>query len=144
MKNFHSYISSGADETKSIGSDFSGKLAKGSIVALYGELGTGKTQFVKGICSGLDVKELVNSPTFVIINEYDSKLGKIYHFDFYRVNSLNEILDLGFEEYLEKNGIVLIEWPELIESILPVYTKKVYLSHLDGNENSRKINVEEN
>ena len=91
-----------------------------NIFAFYGKMGAGKTTFIKAICKALGVKDIVNSPTFTIINEYKSAKGfPIYHFDFYRINKLQEAYDIGVEEYFAGNGLCLIEWPEKIAEILP-------------------------
>ena len=129
-----------ADETRKLGKQYAKALGQNDIVALYGELGTGKTQFIKGICEGLGVKQVVNSPTFIIVNEYSSKkMPLIYHFDFYRMKSRSEIMDIGFKEYLNSEGLMLIEWPELIESDLPEYAKKIFLNFHTSGENCREI-----
>ena len=91
-----------------------------NIFAFYGKMGAGKTTFIKAICKALGVKDIVNSPTFTIINEYKSAKGfPIYHFDFYRINKLQEAYDIGVEEYFAGGGLCLIEWPEKIAEILP-------------------------
>lgn len=129
-----------AEETVGFGRKLSSKLGLGDIIALYGELGTGKTQVVKGICSALGVKDVVNSPTFIIVNEYSSdKIPFIFHFDLYRMRTTQEVINIGFEDYLGRNGLILIEWPELIKNILPSSTKNIYLSYNGNNENSRII-----
>ena len=91
------------------------------IICFYGSMGAGKTTLIKAICRQLGVKDNVASPTFALVNEYRDKNAKpIYHFDFYRINKLEEVFDFGYEEYFYKTeGICLIEWPELIEEILP-------------------------
>jgi tRNA threonylcarbamoyladenosine biosynthesis protein TsaE len=91
------------------------------IVCLYGGMGAGKTTFIKSICKALGVTDNVVSPTFALINEYSTPQGKpVYHFDFYRINKIEEVFDFGYEEYFYSQlGICLIEWPELIEDILP-------------------------
>lgn len=91
------------------------------IVCLYGGMGAGKTTFIKSLCKVLGVTDTVVSPTFALINEYSTTQGMpIYHFDFYRINKLEEVFDFGYEEYFySTQGICLIEWPELIEDILP-------------------------
>ena len=135
-------ISHSPEETQDIGKDFSKTLKPGSITAFYGELGSGKTQLIKGICKGLGVKEIVNSPTFIIVNEYTSPLlGKICHFDLFRIKSPGELIDIGFDDYLNSNAILLIEWPELIENILPAEINKIYISHRDPIENEREIKI---
>jgi tRNA threonylcarbamoyladenosine biosynthesis protein TsaE len=134
-------ISNSAEETQTFGKEIGNTLKDRDVVALYGELGSGKTQLIKGICSALGVKDVVNSPTFIIVNEYvSSDKTNIYHFDLYRLKSTDEVIELGFDDYINYRGIILIEWPELIEELLPYGTKKVFISHIDGLENSRKIN----
>jgi tRNA threonylcarbamoyladenosine biosynthesis protein TsaE len=136
-------ISTSDEMTRKLGSEYAPLLKENDIAAFYGELGSGKTQFIKGICSSLGVKQIVNSPTFIIVNEYLSSKGiKIFHFDFYRMRSTEEIMDIGFEDYLNK-GLILIEWPLLIENILPESTKKVYLSHYGDEPNTRLIEFAE-
>ncbi|MBR6971560.1 MAG: tRNA (adenosine(37)-N6)-threonylcarbamoyltransferase complex ATPase subunit type 1 TsaE [Bacteroidales bacterium] len=100
-----------------------------NIFAFYGKMGAGKTTFIKAICKVLGVKDIVNSPTFTIINEYRSSRGfPIYHFDFYRINRLQEAFDIGTEDYFTGNGLCLIEWPEKIAEILPEDHIKVTIS----------------
>jgi len=96
-------------------------IGKSRIVCFYGSMGAGKTTLIKSICHELGVTDNVASPTFALINEYrDRNSNPIYHFDFYRINKIEEVFDFGYEEYFFKSeGICLIEWPELIEEILP-------------------------
>lgn len=102
------------------------------VIALYGEMGAGKTTFTKALCKALGVVDGVNSPTFTLINEYRTKSGEtIYHFDFYRINKLEEAFDIGFEEFAESGNLCIIEWPEKIEQILPSDTLRVKISVLD-------------
>jgi len=101
------------EETLALGKTFSSRLGAGSIVCLFGKLGSGKTTFIRGICEGLGTKDLITSPTFTLINEYNGRFP-IYHFDFYRINSAIELYELGLDEYLYGEGISLIEWPEII------------------------------
>ncbi|MDR2650828.1 MAG: tRNA (adenosine(37)-N6)-threonylcarbamoyltransferase complex ATPase subunit type 1 TsaE [Prevotellaceae bacterium] len=90
------------------------------IVAFYGKMGAGKTTIIKEICRQLNVTDIVNSPTFALVNEYHCTDGKsIFHFDFYRINKLDEAYDLGYEEYFYSNNLCLIEWAEKIEQLLP-------------------------
>ncbi|NTV18078.1 MAG: tRNA (adenosine(37)-N6)-threonylcarbamoyltransferase complex ATPase subunit type 1 TsaE, partial [Bacteroidales bacterium] len=85
------------------------------VIALYGEMGAGKTTFTKALCRALNVKEGVNSPTFTLINEYTTEGGElIFHFDFYRINKLEEAFDIGFEEFVDSGHLCIIEWPEKI------------------------------
>ena len=136
-------ISESESSTRKLGGEFALKLGENDIAAFYGELGSGKTQFIKGICSALGVKEVVNSPTFIIVNEYTYDTEKkIYHFDLYRMKTTGEVLDIGFEDYLYK-GLILIEWPELVENILPSNAKKILLSYNGNESNSRLIELPE-
>jgi len=100
-----------------------------NIFAFYGKMGAGKTTFIKAICKALGVQDNVNSPTFTIINEYKSAKGfPIYHFDFYRINRLQEAYDIGTEDYFSGSGLCLIEWPEKIAEILPEDCIKVSIT----------------
>lgn len=108
--------------------------------AFFGDLGSGKTTFIKAICNELNVVDIVNSPTFSLINEYRSEKGNtIYHMDFYRINSINEALDIGIEDYLTTNNYCFIEWPEKIESILPNQT--TYIKITEDEEKGRILNI---
>ena len=121
-----------AQQTRDLGDLLGRVLQPGHVIALFGELGTGKTQFVKGICRALGIEEsLVTSPTFTIINEYDAD-PPVFHLDLYRIKSFEEALALGIDEYLDSDGICLIEWPEQVESLLPADTIGIRLIHLDG------------
>ena len=111
------------------------------IFLFYGEMGVGKTRFIKSLCKGLDVLDVVSSPTFSIVNQYLNKNNDfIYHFDFYRTNNKEEIFDIGYEEYIYSSSYCFIEWPEKIESLLPNNYIKIEMI-LDGN--NRKINIKE-
>lgn len=98
---------------------FAEHIEQGRVYAFYGKMGAGKTTFIKAVCEALGVTDVVNSPTFAIVNEYDCEQFPVYHFDFYRIKSVEEVYDLGYEDYFYGNGICLIEWPELVESLLP-------------------------
>ena len=95
------------------------------VFAFYGEMGAGKTTFIKAICEELGVSDVITSPTFAIVNEYTSSDGPIYHFDFYRIKKLEEVYDMGFEDYFYSGALCFIEWPELIEEVLPEDAVKV-------------------
>ena len=111
------------------------------IFALYGEMGSGKTTFIKEICKYLGVKDTITSPTFALINEYTgNNEEKIYHFDFYRIESQEEAFDFGYEEYFFDDKYCFIEWPELIESLLPGTYVKICITE-DENE-IRIFNIE--
>ena len=89
------------------------------IFAIYGDLGAGKTTLVKALCLLLEAGDVVKSPTFAIVNEYEAPEGSIFHFDFYRIKRLEEAYDLGFEEYFDSGHFCFIEWPEMVEPLLP-------------------------
>ena len=90
------------------------------VFAFYGKMGAGKTTFVKAICEELGVEDVITSPTFAIINEYTQPNGEsLYHFDFYRIKKLEEVYDMGYEDYFYSGALCFIEWPELIEDVLP-------------------------
>ena len=99
------------------------------IFAFYGSMGAGKTTFIKALCEEMQVLDYVTSPTFSLINEYQTEnMGTIFHFDFYRIKDQSEAYDFGYEEYFYSNSFCFIEWPELIESLLPPITVKVYIT----------------
>jgi len=107
-----------------------------------GEMGAGKTTFIKTFCKVLGVNDSVSSPTYSIVNEYVGKKNAVYHFDFYRIKNIQEAYDLGYEEYFYGGGICLIEWPEKVEELLPNHYIKVEISILS--ENSRAFKFTKN
>ena len=98
---------------------FISQIGTARVFAFYGKMGAGKTTFVKAICEELGSTDVITSPTFAIVNEYSSEDAPIYHFDFYRIKKLEEVYDMGYEEYFYSGALCLIEWPELIEDVLP-------------------------
>ena len=100
------------------------------VVAFYGKMGAGKTTFIKALCEALGVEDVITSPTFAIVNEYTTSEGNpIYHFDFYRIRRLEEVYDMGYEDYFyDPQALCLIEWPELIEELLPDDALRVSIS----------------
>ncbi|MDR0728844.1 MAG: tRNA (adenosine(37)-N6)-threonylcarbamoyltransferase complex ATPase subunit type 1 TsaE [Prevotellaceae bacterium] len=101
---------------------------KAQIVAFHGEMGAGKTTLIKALCNVFGVRDTVVSPTFALVNEYHDADGlPIFHFDFYRINSLDEACDLGYEEYFYSAGLCLVEWPEKITPLLPPHTLHLYM-----------------
>jgi tRNA threonylcarbamoyladenosine biosynthesis protein TsaE len=124
--------------TMEFGRALAQELKAGSVVALIGPLGSGKTVLIQGICSGLGVTEFVTSPSFVIINEYPGKI-KVYHFDLYRLENIEEFIKLGYEEYFYGNGITLIEWAEKIKTFLPEERIEINLEIVS--EKERRISV---
>lgn len=103
-----------------------------TIFAFYGKMGAGKTTFIKAVCENLGVKDVINSPTFAIVNEYLAGNGEpIYHFDFYRIKKEQEVLDIGYEDYIYSDCLCFMEWPELIEDLLPEDAVKVTITDLE-------------
>jgi len=114
---------------------FVGQMGDSAVYAFYGKMGAGKTTFIKAVCEELGVDDVITSPTFAIVNEYRSdKTGElIYHFDFYRIKKLEEVYDMGYEDYFYSGALCFIEWPELIEEILPEDAVRVTITeHEDG------------
>ena len=139
MKN--SVLTHTANETFELGKEFASTLRRSDIVALYGDLGSGKTQFAKGVCLGLGVHRHVISPSFTILNEYVEGKYPVYHFDFYRLRSLAELAEIGFEEYLFGDGICLLEWANMVESTLPGDRYNVTLK-IGVGQNQRIIHID--
>ncbi|MEJ2904008.1 tRNA (adenosine(37)-N6)-threonylcarbamoyltransferase complex ATPase subunit type 1 TsaE [Pedobacter panaciterrae] len=110
------------------------------IFVFEGDMGAGKTTFIKVIAKALGVKELVSSPTFSIVNEYEGKGNIFYHFDFYRIKNLQEAYDIGYEEYFFSGNTCFIEWPEKVEELLPEHYIKVEIKMLSENERVLSIN----
>ena len=129
-------------ETISAGKTFAGQLRQGDVVALFGDLGAGKTRFIKGMCLGLGVHENVASPTFTILREYNAGNVSIYHFDLYRIASEREIFELGFEEFVNNDGICFIEWADRAQKFLPSHRYDVHLK-LGENPDTREIMIKE-
>lgn len=126
MKNI---VIKGLDTIDEAAKEFLQEIGDNKIIALYGSMGAGKTTFVTALCRVLGVEDVVNSPTFTIVNEYQTEEGEpVFHFDFYRIKSLREVEDLGFEEYVYSDCLCLMEWPEMIEEMLPEETVKVLIS----------------
>lgn len=127
-------------ETEQAGADFASGLPGGSVVAFYGDLGAGKTAFVRGMAKGMGITARVNSPTFTIVNEYTGK-RQLYHFDMYRLGSADELFDIGWEDYLARGGVCAVEWSENVESAFEGDEIIVRIEKLS--ENERKISIGE-
>lgn len=134
------YKTFSAEETKTIAQNLAQNLKAGDVLCMYGDLGAGKTAFVQGLAKGFLIDAYVNSPTFTIVNEYMGTLP-LYHFDVYRVGSSDEMFDIGFDEYIDGDGVSVIEWAELIEDILPKNRYNVTINKTDE-ENVREITIE--
>ena len=121
---------------------FTEKFGNKKIFAFYGEMGAGKTTFIKSICKSMGVTGAITSPTFSLVNEYKTDSGLlIYHFDFYRIKNIEEAYDFGYEDYFYSGNICFIEWPELIESLLPEDVVEVRFT-IDENE-QRLISIKQ-
>jgi tRNA threonylcarbamoyladenosine biosynthesis protein TsaE len=129
------------DDIHTAAQEFIAQMGDSRIFAFYGSMGAGKTTFVKALCEAMGVTDVVNSPTFAIVNEYDTPAGRpIYHFDFYRIKRLAEVYDMGYEDYFYGRGLCFIEWPELIEELLPEETVCVTIE--EQPDGSRVISLE--
>lgn len=116
---------------------------KSNIIAFYGNMGAGKTTLIKNLCAKLGVQDEVNSPTFALVNEYQTEtFDSVFHFDFYRIKSLEEVFDIGYEDYFYGGNLCLLEWPELIDPLMPEHFIKVEIT-LGNTDDSRVIKVGE-
>lgn len=135
------YTSHSPEDTEKIAAEFAHTLKPNDVVAMYGDLGAGKTAFAKGVAHALGVTAYVTSPTFTIVNEYEGDMP-FYHFDAYRIGSSEEMYDIGFEDYIYAGGVSLIEWSELIEDILPDNRYRVTIGKSQTDDNTRTITIE--
>ena len=120
--------------------EFIAAMGDSTVFALYGKMGAGKTTFVKALCEELGVTDVISSPTFAIVNEYRSDSGElIYHFDFYRIKKLEEVYDMGYEDYFYSGALCFIEWPEKIEDLLPGDVVEVAIT--ENPDGSRTVEV---
>ena len=124
-------ISKSAEQTYKLGEYLGKVLQQGDIICLTGDLGAGKTAFTKGIGIGLDIKEFITSPTYTIINEYDGRIS-LFHFDVYRLEGVEEMYELGYEEYFFGDGAVVIEWADIVKDIIP--QERLWITILRGKE----------
>lgn len=125
--------------TEAFGSELAGKLQVPTVICMYGELGAGKTAFVRGLASGLGITAAVSSPTFTIVNEYPGK-PELIHFDMYRLHGADELFDIGWEDYLQRNAVLVIEWSENVEEAFDGSEISVHIQKLS--ETDRLITVE--
>jgi tRNA threonylcarbamoyladenosine biosynthesis protein TsaE len=123
------------EETEALGKKLADEAFPGEVIALIGDLGTGKTTLTKAIAKGLGIGETLTSPTFTIVCEYDSGRMPLYHFDVYRVHDTDELFEIGFEDYLRKKGLCVIEWADLLEDgLLPDNTVTIRLAYGDSDD----------
>ena len=138
------FESNSYEETQKFAEEFSKTLKAGDVLCMYGDLGVGKTAFVQGLAKGLGIDEPITSPTFTIVNEYDTPKFKIYHFDLYRLGDVDEFYAIGGEEYLQ-TGVCIFEWGEMIENFIQDDYTRITFSRNDDADNSdlRKLRIEE-
>ena len=142
MEKVYKRESFSAEETFAIGKELAAQAKPGEVYCLYGDLGCGKTVFAKGFAEGLGIDECVNSPTFTIMQTYNSGRLPFYHFDVYRIGDVSEMYELGYEEYFFGEGVCLVEWAELITELLP--SDAVYIlieKNIEKGFDYRKITV---
>lgn len=133
-----------AEETYNIAKDMGEEAREGEVVALTGDLGTGKTVFAKGFAAGLGVKEHVSSPTYTIVQQYDDGRLPLYHFDVYRIGDISEMDETGYDDCISGDGVTLIEWAEMIEDIIPERAVRVKIEKEPSKGNDyRRIEIDE-
>jgi len=137
------YEAATLDATKKIAQDFAKSLNSGDVVCMYGDLGAGKTEFVRAMAQEFGITDYITSPTFTIVNEYKGRLD-LYHFDVYRIADSDEMYEIGYDEYIDGDGICVIEWAELIDDILPPHRYNITINKdLAKGESYRKITIKE-
>ena len=139
-KRMQDFLTESPAETEAFGEKLAGHLKPGSVVALYGPMGAGKTALTRGIARGLGIAEGVSSPTFALVHEYEGRLP-VYHFDMYRVESWDDLYSTGFFDYLDAGGIVIVEWSENIENAIPEGAFRVKLQQ-GKSENERILSLD--
>lgn len=135
------WIMKDEEDTKKFGLDLAKRLQPGSIVALIGDLGTGKTTLTKSIAKGLGVKDMITSPTFTIVQEYHDGRLPLYHFDVYRIGEIEEMYELGYEEYFFGQGVCVVEWADLILELIPPESVIIKLEY--GEQENERVYVVE-
>lgn len=135
------YITNSPAETENLGKEFAKRLKRGDFVAMFGDLGVGKTAFIRGAASVLCPGVRVQSPTYTIVNAYGGNIP-VYHFDMYRIDGEESLYSCGFFDYLDAGGVCLAEWCENIRDFIPENAVRVTISKMPQNENARKITIE--
>lgn len=138
----YNFVSHSENDTIKFADEFASKLDGHSIIVLSGDLGSGKTKFTEGVLKHFGLEDEISSPTFTIVNEYDAKDFKIFHFDLYRLADVDEFYAMGGEEYLQ-NGLCIFEWGEMIEEILQTHYTKITFSRDTENTDFRNLRIEE-
>ena len=127
-------------DTVLFGRNFADALQSGEVLGIIGDLGAGKTHLVKGLVAGLDSEDDVSSPTFSLVQEYTNGRLPVYHFDFYRLEAVEEVLEIGWDDYLDRGGVVVVEWAELFRELMPKSTRWVQIVH-DQESGGRRVKV---
>ena len=128
------------DKIGAAAKEFVAAMGDRTVFAFYGKMGAGKTTFIKAVCEELGVEDVINSPTFAIVNEYvDGNGSPVYHFDFYRIKNMQEVMDMGYEDYVYSGNVCFMEWPELIENLLPDDAVKVVIE--EETDGSRTVKL---
>ena len=135
------HISSGYDETQAIAADFAKILKSGDIITLDGDLGAGKTAFTGGLARGLGISGHITSPTFTIVNEYRSGIMPLFHFDVYRLSSMDDLYDIGWDDYINEGGICVVEWADIIRDDLDLPYYEIRITKLSASDDSRQISI---
>ena len=128
------HVTNSPEETEALGASLAGKLEPGTVIAFTGDLGAGKTAFVRGLARGLGVRERVTSPTFTIVNEYEGGRLPLFHFDMYRLGSADELFDIGWEDYLARGGVCAVEWSENVADALDDDCLRVDIRRGEGDD----------
>ena len=131
------FITNSPEETEALGARLARALEPGAVVAFTGDLGAGKTAFVRGLARGLGIRDRVTSPTFTVVNEYEGGRLPLFHFDLYRLGCADELFDIGWEDYLARGGVCAVEWSERMEELLEPGTIRVDLRR--GEDESRRV-----
>jgi|WetSurMetagenome_2_1015567.scaffolds.fasta_scaffold58577_4 tRNA threonylcarbamoyladenosine biosynthesis protein TsaE len=134
-------LSSSAEETRKAGAKLAASASAGDIFALSGELGTGKTELVRGFMAALCDSGGVRSPSFTIVNVYETPAFPVYHFDFYRLKKAQELIEIGFSEYIQGEGVCFIEWADLFPEVMPSHTR--YINFIDKGNGQRLITMQQ-
>ena len=134
------YISKSYEETQKIASEFAKQLKPGDVITLDGDLGAGKTAFTGGLAKGLGITGYVTSPTFTIVNEYQNGTMPLFHFDVYRIESMDDLYDIGWEDYVSQAGVCVVEWADIIRDGLDLPYYEIRITKLDS-EDTRQISI---